>query len=265
MFSIQDLIPRLACQGRIQRSHVLSGEQEVTHQIAWFLRLTWEAWYPGWPWTQAREGRTQTLGTRNPWTDWCISQRRWSPGAKVYIREKFERKVTTCMLDSRSRFSTGKGFLPAGSEVKVWSGWNQRLIGENREHSIRFPKHARYTTRYTLYSFLWGQNQPEVEWWQEHRWAGTLQARADRPSWSRSRTRPSPWRTRLGCTAPHSIQQCRQAQGHPLIRIWLDDQNMFWISKYLHDITFDTRSAPLWEQWFCRWPRPCTGLKPARR
>ena len=33
MFSIQDLIPRLACQGRIQRSHVLSGEQEVTQQL----------------------------------------------------------------------------------------------------------------------------------------------------------------------------------------------------------------------------------------
>ena len=31
MCSIQDLIPRLACQGRIQRSHVLSGKQEVTH------------------------------------------------------------------------------------------------------------------------------------------------------------------------------------------------------------------------------------------
>lgn len=37
MCSIQDLIPRLACQGRIQRSHVLSGEQKLTHQLNDFV------------------------------------------------------------------------------------------------------------------------------------------------------------------------------------------------------------------------------------
>ena len=42
-----------------------------------------------------------------------------------------ERNKVTCMLDSRSRFSTGKGFLPAGRVWKVWSGWKRNQIHKN--------------------------------------------------------------------------------------------------------------------------------------
>ena len=78
---------------------------------------------------------------------------------------------------------------------------------EAAEKEIRFTKHKR-----GIHSH---RQQPEAELWQGHRWAGTLLAEVGQSSWSRSRTRPSPWRTRPGCTEPRSTPQCKQAQEHP--------------------------------------------------